>query len=160
MLKTEQEIKYIQAKQLTSIKKLFVFSVFQLGTVAYEEETSDGACLHSGLSHENDSVHMSDASQMPCLTPSHTAAVFPLSSSLALCTFIPSRALLSIFQVGLTVWLAGFLQISAIQIAPTCRRQDPVACVVSSWSRCPIVPRWMNTHPSHQWQHIQHKSSS
>lgn len=65
VLKIDQEIKFIQAKQLTSIKKLlFVVSLLQLGIVAYEEETtSDGACLYGGLSHENDSVLVSGASQ-------------------------------------------------------------------------------------------------
>lgn len=46
----------------------------------------------------------------PWLTPS-IAVVFPLSSQIALCTFVPSRSLLSIFQVGQPMWVAGSLQI-------------------------------------------------
>lgn len=58
------------------------------------------------------------------------AVVFLLSSQLALGAFIPSRALLGIYQVGRTSWLAGFLLISTVQIAQTCREEDLVQYVL------------------------------
>lgn len=80
------------------------------------------------------------------------AVIFLLSSQLALSAFIPSRALLGIYRVGLTRWLAGFLPISTVQIAQTCTQENPVRHVLFlARADVLVVPRWVNTFPSDWW---------